>query len=157
MRQQSQHGGVIRALAVHGQRAEMALPKLHLDKRIGQRPEPHAAMLGWDEGQPEALRPGFLAQVRDHLVERFAVGQAFLGRDTLILHPLPDPRTDLFCIIWNYKIDRHGGLLLIWFCIWRVLERLLEDPLIVALLGWAGIAAVGKVVQGIFDDARTVR
>ena len=75
------------------------------------------ALFGLRAGAPIVMMTRFDTGEFARLVERFAIRQAFLSRDALILHPLPDPRTDLFCIIWNYKIDRHGGLLLIWFCI----------------------------------------
>ena len=52
MRQQGQHGRIVRTLAVHGQGAEMALAELHLDQRIGQRAKPHAAMFFRNEGEP---------------------------------------------------------------------------------------------------------
>ena len=79
--------------------------------------------------------------------------------DTFILDPLPDPRADLFCVIRNYKIDRHDGLLLGFGSERqrRGLQRLFEDPLIIALLGRAGIAAMGEVSEGIFDNARSIR
>lgn len=158
MSEKRQHGGIIRPLAVHRQRAEMALTKFHLDQRVGERAKTHTAMFGRYEWKPQALRPRFLAQIGNHRTERFAIRQPFFGWDTFILDPLPDPRTDLFCIIRNYKIDRHDRLLLGLFCCrqTRALHRLLEDPFIVGLFCRARITTVGKVVQGIFDNARSV-
>ena len=52
MGQQGEHRRIIRPLAVHRQRTQVALPQFHLHQRIGERAQPHAAVLLWNERQP---------------------------------------------------------------------------------------------------------
>ena len=70
----------------------------------------------------------------------------------------PDPRTDLFCIIGNYKIDRHGVRSLHQLSAGRVgrLKRLFEYPLIIALFRRAGIALMGEIIECEFDNPGTI-
>ena len=110
MRQQGQHGGVIRPLAVHRQGTQMAFTQLHLDQGVGKRAQAHAAMLLGDEGGPQALGPGLGPQFGKHQLEGLPVQEPLLSRDALLVHPAPHPLAHGLCVFRNLEIDRHGFL-----------------------------------------------
>ena len=105
--EQREHGRIIGALRIHREGAEMALAEFHLDQRIGEGAEAHAAMLGGDERQPEALCTGLLAQFGQHGLVGLTGSHFLFGGDAFILHPLTDAFADFFCIIRNGEIDSH--------------------------------------------------
>ena len=88
MLQEGHHGGIVRALRIHGQGAKVALPQLHLHQGVGQRAQAHAAVLLGNEGAPEPLAPGLRAQLPEHGFVIVAVEQALFCGDALVLHPL---------------------------------------------------------------------
>jgi hypothetical protein len=106
--QDGQHGGVVGTLRVHRQRAEVALPQLHLHQRVGQGPEPHAAVFLGDEWAPQALRARLGAQLVQHLLVARLVGDALLGGDALVVHPLAHPLPDLPGVFRDLEVDGHG-------------------------------------------------
>ena len=87
--EQRQHRGVVGALRVQRERAEVALAKLHLHERVGERAEAHAAVLRRNERAPESLGAGLRAQLAEHFLVG-AVLQLLLGRDAFVLHELAD-------------------------------------------------------------------
>ena len=110
MGQQRQHGRVVRALRVHGKRAQMALPQFHLHQRIGERPEPHAAMLNREEGQPQPLGAGFGAQLGQHFLVGLAICHFLLGRDAFLLHPFAHALAYFLGLFRYREINRHVSL-----------------------------------------------
>jgi len=106
--QEGQHGRVVRALGVHGKRAQIALAQLHLDQRIGQRAQAHAAMLDGDEGAPEALSAGLGPQFAQDGLVVAAGDQTLLGRNAFVMHPLAHLFADGLGLRRNLEIDRHG-------------------------------------------------
>ena len=84
-----EHRGVVGALGVEREGAEVALAQLHLHERVGQRPQSHAPFLHGHERTPEPLGARLLPQPGQHVVE--VVSRAhFLGRVTFLLHELAD-------------------------------------------------------------------
>ena len=110
VRQQGQHGGVVRTLAVHRQGAQVAFAQFHLDKGIGQGAKTHAAVFLGDEGAPEALGPRLGPQLGQYDLEGLPVHQTLLGRNALLVHPAAHPLADRLCVFRNLEIDRHGSL-----------------------------------------------
>ena len=89
----------------------MALAELHLHEGVGEGAEPHAAMFDGDEGQPETLRAGLLAQVREHGLVGLAGGHFLFGGDAFFLHPLAHALADFLGVVRNGEIDGHCHLL----------------------------------------------
>jgi hypothetical protein len=106
---QRQDGGVVRALAVHAEGADVALAQLHLHQGVGQRAQAHAAVLLGHEGHPQALCAGLGPQVVDHLLEAGLVLDLVLGRDALVMHPLAHLLADGLGLGGDLEVDRHGG------------------------------------------------
>ena len=108
MGEQRQHGGIVRALRIHRQGAEMAVAELHLDEGIGEGPEAHAAMLDRKEGKPQALRAGFLAKLFQHGLVGLAGRHLLLCGDALVLNPQAHALAHFLGVFRNREVDGHS-------------------------------------------------
>ena len=104
------HRGIVRALRIHGQGAEIALPELHLHQGVGQRAQAHAAVLLGNEGTPEPLAPGLRAQLPEHGFVIVAVEQTLFCGYALVLHPLAHALPQTLGFRRNLKIYGHSIL-----------------------------------------------
>ncbi len=84
--------------------AEVALAEFHLDERVGQRAEAHAAVFRRDEGAPETLRAGLCAQFGEHFLIR-TVLELLLGGDAFVLDELADALTYFLRFGGNLEVD----------------------------------------------------
>ena len=108
--EQRQHRGVVRALRVHRQRAEITFAEFHLHERICERPEAHTAVLFRNERAPESLRARLFAQAREDSFVVFARKQALLSRHTFFVYPLANTHAQRFRFVRYRKINRHRDL-----------------------------------------------
>ena len=107
VREEREHRGVVGALRVQGERAEIALAQFHLDERVGQRSEAHAAELGWDERAPKPLRACLLAQLGEHLLVG-PILELLLRRNALVLDELADAFSNFLRLGRNLEVDCHA-------------------------------------------------
>ena len=108
MREQGQHGGIIRALTIHRQGAQMAFAQFHLHQGIGQGAKAHAAIFNRNKRAPKTLASGLGAQAGQDRLEVAAIGKRLFGGHALIMHKLAHLGANGLGLSRNFKIDRHG-------------------------------------------------
>jgi NAD(P)-dependent dehydrogenase (short-subunit alcohol dehydrogenase family) len=152
MFQDRQHRGVIRPLAVHRPRGQMAARHLDLDDGVGEWSQAHASPRRGHVGAPQSRPTRFLLQRREHLVGRPPV-QLLLGRQAHLLHELAHPLPERLRLRRDLKVDHFFGNLLAVLPVVMTVEMNLSFP----RRSLMHSAARSETSQGAYPSGRAER